>query len=117
MRLKYSNIITLPDTFYQTPNIEVFLFERGWSRPDNFRRKSGESRLSVYQCISSPMSVTCYERYCRHVTKALCLFRKGVFVVSRAKADFKFVNFVASACHVQWTIPQTRNEGSVFIHE
>ena len=42
--------------------------------------------------------------------------RGDLTVFSRAKANFRLsVNFVANVRHLQCTIPETHNEGSVFI--
>ena len=44
--------------------------------------------------------------------------RGDITVFSRAKAIFWLsVNFVANVRHLQFTIPQTRNEGSLFIEK
>ena len=41
---------------------------------------------------------------------------KNLTVFSRVKANFRLsMNFVANVRHLQYIIPQTRNEGSVFI--
>ena len=44
-------------------------------------------------------------------------YNPGVLLISRAEADSIGVptHFVSNVLHVQWAIPQTRNEGSMFI--
>ena len=114
---KFSNKLTLRGIKSVSKEKERVLFYSGrnshldWGNDfgvagygsEKARFQSGESRLQVYQRISSQMFVTCNEQYRRHAMKGQCSFTWGRFFFV-----FQIKFFFLVLLQFSWSFFETR---------